>query len=126
MLGLPGPYKLTCALPSHDYCGYRIAVSMLMMSVEKSGKHSKDHLQFDTVRRLRTAYGNFVRASNQACHINSSMVDENGRYSRMSQDECGSLWFHWFMEGMSNRMGKMHLPNVALSTALLKAFLLGI
>jgi len=70
---------------------------MLMISVDKSGKHSKEYLQFDTVRRLRTAYGNFLRASNQACHINSSMVDTNGRYSRMYQDECGSLWFHRFM-----------------------------
>jgi len=103
-----------------------IALSMLMMSVEKSGNHSKEYLQFDTVRRLRTAYGNFLRTSNQECHINSSMVDTNGRYSRMSQDECGSLWFHQFMVGMSNRMGKIQLPNVAFSTPLLKAFFMGI
>lgn len=122
-LGLPGPYIQHCPLPEEDYCGYRIAVSMLLMSSETTGKHSQTHLQFDTVRRLRTTYGNFLRSSNQACHVNSSLVDDNGHYSRFSHDECGTLWFHRFAEGMGNRMGKVHLPNVAFSTPLLIKFL---
>ena len=51
------------------------------------------------------------------------MVDTYGHCTRLSHDECGTLWFHRFMEGMSNRMGKVHLPNLAFSTSLLLRFL---
>jgi len=50
---------------------------------------------------------------------NTSIVDETGHYTRLTHDECGTLWFHRFTEGMSNRMGKVHLPNVASSNELL-------
>ena len=103
ILGLPGPYVQESPLPIKDYCGVRIASTMLLMSIDTTGKHSNQYLQFDTVRRLRTTYGNFLRSSNQSCHINTSIVDGDGKYTRVSQDEYGTLWFHRFMEGMSNR-----------------------
>jgi len=34
-----------------------------------------------------------------------SMVDQGAIYTRLSEDVCGSLWFHRFIQGMLNRMG---------------------
>ena len=72
---------------------------------------SNVNLQFETVRRLRTAYGNFLRSSSKAGHLNCSIVDQDGSYTRLSQDPCGSLWLHRFAEGMANRMGKVYLTH---------------
>lgn len=121
-LGLNGPYVQTCRLPDYDYCGYEVAVSMLLMSIGSSGKHSNVNLQFDTVRRLRTAYEIFLRSSSEAGDLNCSIVDQDGSYTRLSQDPCGSLWFHRFAEAMGNRMGKVYLPNLAMTHKLIMGF----
>lgn len=121
-LGMPGPYVQTHPNPNYDYCGFEVAVSMLSMSIYSGGKHRVNHLQFDTVRRLRTAYGNYLRSSSQACHLNLSLVDQNGSYTRFCHDPCGSLWFHRFSEDMANRMGKVYLPYLAISHKLIIKF----
>ena len=121
-LGLKSPFIQKTCMPNYDHCGYELATSMLLMSISSGGKHSSNNLQFDTVRRLRTAYGNFLRASSEACHLNLSVVDQDSTYTRLSQDPCGTLWFHRFAEGMANRMGKIYIPNMAMSHKLIVKF----
>jgi len=121
-LGMPAPYVQTHPTPEYDHRGFEVAVSMIFMSVYSGDKHSENHLQFDTVRRSRTDYGNYLRSSNQASHLHLSLVDQAGSYTRFSHDPCGSLWFHRFSEGMANRMGKIYLPNLAMSHKLIIKF----
>ena len=64
-IGLSGPYEHFGPLPYKDYCGYEVAIQMVMYS-RYPGRHSKDHLQFDTVRQLRTAHSSQVRAFPQS------------------------------------------------------------
>ena len=109
-------------MPSHDHCGYEVAIAMLLKSISKKGKYA-DHLQYDSVRNLRTAFGNFSRASSQASKWNLSTVDQKGRYDRITQDECGSYWFYKFNAGMSYRMGNVNFPNVAMTSPLLLTFI---
>ena len=118
-LGLKGPFLHEGPMPSHDHCGFEIAVSMLLKSKDTNGKHSKSYLQFDTIRKLRSSYGSQVRASPQSNTVKLSLVDEKGYYRRMVMDVCGSLWFSRFIEGCKSRMGKIHKPNQAMSTKLL-------
>ena len=73
-------------------------------------------MQFDTIRVFRTVYGNFVRASPQGNEVPWSLGDLTGKYQRLNKDECGSLWFTHFIEGLKARMGQTWLPNKALST----------
>ena len=110
-------------MPWRDHAGYKIAVAMLLYS-RRSGKHSSKQMQFDTVRGFRTVYGNFVRASPQAVSNHAALGDNAGRYQRFNHDECGSLWFTRFMEGMKHRMGQTWLPNKGFSNNLMREILM--
>jgi hypothetical protein len=118
LVGLEGPYANEGPYPSFDHVGYEVAVQMLLMSRRK-GLHSPTHLQFDTIRKLRTVYGNHLRASPQANRVTLSLGDQKGRYTRFTYDKCASLWFYRFIEGCQHRMGQIWRPNQALSTDLL-------
>jgi hypothetical protein len=121
-LGLDGPFESHGPLPGYDHCGYEMAVAMLMASRRK-GRYSKDHLQWETLRKYSTAYANFMRASNAATQATMALVDEKGNYTRFSTDPCGSFWFSRFKEGCKRRMGQDVRSNMAFSTDLVVAIL---
>ena len=123
IVGLEGPFRHTKLMPWRDHSGYEVAIAMLLFSRRK-GKHLVDQMQFDTVRSFRTVYGNFIRASPQATLHQSSLGDNAGRYLRFNRDECGSLWFTRFIEGMKSCMGQTWLPNKVFSTRLLHEILI--
>ena len=75
-MGLSGPFKLYGLMPSYDHCAYEVVVDIVLAS-RASGRHSKNYLQFKTIRKLRIAYGHFERISLvQAC--NRLVVDGRG------------------------------------------------
>jgi hypothetical protein len=121
MVGLQGPYVHRGPLPGYDHCGYEVAIQMLLYSRSNTGKYSSDYVQFETIRKLRSGYGNFVRGSPQANQYPISLGDEKGRYQLFSVDPCGSLWFSRFITGSKYRMGQEWRPNIAMSMDLLKA-----
>ena len=47
------------------------------------------------------------------------MTDSKGKYSKIANDKCGSLWFQRFMVGCQARMGVIWKPNTTLSVKLL-------
>jgi len=118
LVGLDGPFVQIGDLPDYDYCGYEVAISILLYS-RKPGRHDKNYTQYDTIRHFRSTYSNYVRASPQANFQTLSMGDFNGNYSRLVPDECGSLFFKRFMEGLKKRMGQDWRPNIGLSTSLI-------
>jgi hypothetical protein len=122
LVGLMGPYKHDGPMPSYDHCGYEVAIQMLLNS-RNPGKYSKDYCQWDTIRKIRTAYANQVRASSQANQQAISMGDQDGKYQRLSTDPCASFWFYRFLEGCKRRMGQDWRPNQALSMKLMLAVL---
>jgi hypothetical protein len=98
LAGLEGPYWHDGPLPAYDHCGYEVAIQMVLKS-RSPAKHSSTYTQFDTIRKLRTVYGNFLRSSSLANSQVMALGDEKGRYQRFSTDPCGSLWFHRFVTG---------------------------
>ena len=118
LVGLEGPYVHRDRLPEFDHCGYEVAIGMLLHS-RRPGRHSKSYTQFDTIRHLRSTYSNFVRASPRANGTSMSLGDFKGNYQRLVTDECGSMFFKRFVEGLKRRMGQDWRPNTALSTDLL-------
>jgi hypothetical protein len=113
----PGP------LPSHDHCGYGVAIQMLLKS-RLPGSYHSTHQQWDTIRKLRTAYGNQVRASGDANESVISMCDGEGKnYQRLNNDPCASMWFMRFLSGCKRRMGQDWRPDRALSPQLLQHLL---
>ena len=103
--------------PMKDHCGYELAVATLQYS-RRPGKHTQDYTQFDTIRKLRSAYGNWVRASTQANQHHFVLHDDAGRAVKLINDKSSSLWFQRFNAGLKYRMGVIWKPNKALSTEL--------
>ena len=113
----PGP------LPAFDHCGYGVAVELLAKS-RMPGTYHSTHQQWDTLRKLITAYGNSVRASGAANSSVLSMCDGEGKsYQRLSDDPCVSLWFKRFMTGCKRRMGQDWRPDRAISPQLMQHLL---
>jgi hypothetical protein len=117
-----GPYRHDGPMPSYDHCGYEVAIQMLLNS-RSPGRYSKNYCQWDTIRKIRTAYANQVRASPEANQKAISMGDQDGKYQRLSTDPCASFWFYRFLEGCRRRMGQDWRPNQALGMPLLLAVL---
>ena len=60
--GVDGLFVSRQPFPMKDHCGYELAIATLQYS-RRPGKHTQNFTQFDTVRKLRSAYGNWLRAS---------------------------------------------------------------
>jgi hypothetical protein len=56
-VGLEGLYIVDGALPDFDHCGYEVTIDMVLYSW-CPGSHLKEYTQFDTIRKLRSAYSN--------------------------------------------------------------------
>jgi hypothetical protein len=117
-VGLHGPYIHEGPLPSYDHCGYEVAIQLILYS-RRPGINNKAHVQFETIRKLRSVYGNQVRSSSQGNRQSLVMCDVKGRYTRLTNDPCGSFWFSRWLEGCRYRMGQDWKPNQAMSIELL-------
>jgi len=117
-VGLKGPFISFGPMPTHDHCGYEIAIDMVLAS-RSVGRHSKTHLQFETIRKLRTAYANFERASAAKAHNHLVLDGGAGESKEISDLITSSLWFRRFITGCKARMGQIHKPNLALTTELI-------
>jgi hypothetical protein len=47
-VGWQGPYEVVGTFPSHDHCGYEVAITMLIAS-QRPDKHDPGHSQWDTI-----------------------------------------------------------------------------
>ena len=118
-LGLDGPFLPPGPLPVHDHCGYEVAMLVVFASLEK-GKYSESHKQWDTIRKIRSAYSNHARAAAISNFDTLSLADNHGKsYERLAPDPCGSLWFQRFMAGCKKRMGQDWRPNKAVSVEIM-------
>ena len=121
-LGLSGPYSQIQSLPNYDHCGYEVACQILLHSLNP-GRNNHNHVQWDTIRQLRTCFSNFVRSSNAANQFTLAINDNRGAYQRIGNDVCGSFWFSRFRSGCKNRMGQFSKQNKDFSIPLLLAIL---
>jgi hypothetical protein len=122
-LGLVPPYLEPGPLPPHDHCGYGVAIQMLLSSQEP-GRYSSVYKQFDTIRRLKSAFGNQVRASGQENYLVAALGDSDGKsYQRICSDPCASIWFGRFITGCRRHMVQDWRPEEAMSPKLMKALL---
>jgi hypothetical protein len=56
------PYEPLGPMPLEDLTGHRVAIQMLLYSLEP-GTHSKNYKQFDTIRKMRSSFSNAWGAS---------------------------------------------------------------
>jgi hypothetical protein len=74
LLGLDGPYVHSGPLPEHDHCGYEVAIQMVLYS-RQPGVNAEDHLQLDSIGKLRTAYRNQARSVPEATRESLALND---------------------------------------------------
>jgi hypothetical protein len=79
--------------------------------------------QYDTIRKVRTAFSNFSRSSTQANISVTAFSDDKGKADRLVYDPVSSYWFGKFFLGCRRRMGQDWRPNLALSTELIVGML---
>ena len=114
---MQGPFDYEGPYPDFDYCGYEVAVEILLYSTQP-GKHGRDYLQFDTIRKFQSTFGNVLKASPRGASKNWGLLDEGGRYKRLVDDPCASYWFKRFLKGCKRRMAQDWRANQALSIKL--------
>jgi hypothetical protein len=122
-MGTKGPYLDPRPFPMHDHCGYEVALQIVLDSTGV-GVYSKDYKQFNTIRRLRTAFANQARTSVKVIgKVLALLVDTKGHFQRFATESVGSDWFAQFSEGCKRRMGQVWRPNQAISIELVHALL---
>lgn len=109
---------VTDSFPTWDHSGYEVAIEMVLASL-KPGRYSTLYTQWDTIRKLRTAFSNHYKASTQANSVELSLCDDRGHSQRLSSDPCSSVWFGRFFIGCKRRMGQDWRPNKAMSIHLI-------
>ena len=110
--------------PIEDKVGFRLAIGQLKYS-QKEGINRKAHLQYDTVRKLRTAF----------VHLHDTSVNQTvqqrplgfrtlkGEVFRASMAPTESKTFVMFNRGMLLRMGKQTQTDLGLDVRVLKVIL---
>ena len=98
IVGFKGPFINECLFPNFFHCGYEVAISMLLYSTN-TGKSQSDRLQYDTIRKCQSTFGNQVHASPQSTAETVVLLDEKGRYTRFVRDPCSSMWYQRLLEG---------------------------
>jgi hypothetical protein len=77
------PYETLGPMPVEDLTGHRVAIHMLLTSLEP-GLYSKNYKQFDTIRKMRSAFSNAWGASAKATLFNVSTGKEDRRKDRLT------------------------------------------
>ena len=113
LLGIAHQYEPLGPYPEGDIMGYGIAIQMLMASLEK-GKKGRTYCQFETIRHLRTGYGNAYRASARAVSEAASF-NTKGKPTYFTTCPTQSYWFSCFVRGCKKRMGSDAAPDLAIS-----------
>ena len=100
-VGLVKLFPAMGPFPLQDTHGIGIAVCLLQRSLDK-GRY-RDILQFETVRKLRSAFSNIWHASRQT--LTTSVMDRDLKKTYVTSCPTYGLWFKRFVIGMHKRVG---------------------
>jgi hypothetical protein len=109
-------------MPVEDLTGHRAAIHMLLTLLEP-GAYSKNYKQFDTIRKMRSAFSNAWGASAKATLFNISTGKEDRRKDRLTRCPTDSEWFGRFQLGCKKRMGQDVRPQLGLSIDVMKEYM---
>lgn len=111
-LGNTQPFPGRGPFPVADASGIEVACNMLVRSL-RPGKNA-DTVQYETIRKGRSVFSNFVHACDGGTGtVSLSMGDRGGTYTTSSP--TNSFWFRRFLSGCHRRMGDVWIPDRALT-----------
>jgi hypothetical protein len=116
-------YQPLGPMPLEDLTGHGVAAQLLLSSTRR-GTYHEDHCQYDTVRKLRSAFSSLRLASSQGAVFNlSGGRDNKGRSITFTDCSTESDWFKRFSEGMKKRMGQDVRPQLGFSVEVMLVLL---
>lgn len=101
-----GPFEVD------DSFGYKTACALVWKSLN-SGRNSA-HVQFSTIRKVRSAMSNFVHATPAGVGLSTIGSGESGGQV-FTNSPTNSLWFRRFLLGCHKRMGDVWIPDRAIT-----------
>jgi hypothetical protein len=113
-----GPY------PVADLCGVRVAVGMLLKSLEP-GRHRASYQQFETIRKLRAGYSNVYMVSLVGIQSLRTIGGDRAKHY-LTQCPTQSLWFERFSRGCLTRMGQDVRQDWAITLGAMNALMLSL
>lgn len=111
-----GPWPIT------DNCGFQIAIEMIKMSQGK-GRNSENYIQFDSIRKVRSAYANVFDSSPARCLDNRKMRSDRGQVFNFVNGDTDSKLFGMFIKGCEKRMGRFVKQDCGITHELLHEIL---
>jgi len=122
-LGLSADLPSLGPWPVGDHVGFRLAMAQLKAS-QRQGRNEGTHLQYDTIRKLRTAYSHLHESSAGASlNLTNSFRNQLGHAYVNSNSPTQSLFYMRFNKGMLLRMGRQTRQNIALDYKILHIIL---
>ena len=121
-MGLP-PVKVHVGpWPLRDGCGFQIALEILRAS-QKPGKYDKSYTQFESIRKIRSAYINAFDSGPKRCLDTRAFKSERGHFLGLVEGETQSKLFTMFLRGCEKRMGKLIKQDLGMSFEMLRSML---
>ncbi len=108
--------------PLEDKQGFQIALEMLRASQLK-GRNADGYQQFDTLRKIRSAYSNIFECGPLVSATGLSFKGSHGHMVHFSKSELNSVLFRQFIYGLEKRMGRVVIQNIAISVEMLNQIL---
>ena len=100
--------------PPQDKVGFRVALAEVRYS-QRPGANEKTHLQFDTVRKMRTAYNHVFEVGKSIAALEpSGFKGMKGDIFASSNCPTDSRFFQLFTRGLLLRLGKQTRSNWGL------------
>lgn len=108
--------------PVADTCGFQTAIEMLKHSQGK-GKNSSKYIQFDSIRKTRSAYSNAYESGPIRCLDNRRLKTDKGQLMAFVSGPTDSKLFSMFMLGCEKRMGRFVKQDLGISYRMIEAML---
>ena len=93
IVGLHGPFEHIQSYPAYDHSGYEVTACKLLHS-SQPGRHDPNYTQFETIRKHCMSFAHQAWANPTSALNSQTIVDCKRRYTQITNDKCGSLWFN--------------------------------
>ena len=108
--------------PVGDQVGFQLAIIMLRASQEK-GRNSRDYVQYDSIRKLRSAFSTVHENSASAARDVDVFKGDMGQTFGVTNSNSDSYFFRKFCKGLEKRMGRLVIQNLGIGTDLMRILL---
>ena len=110
--------------PVGDTVGFQVALELLRAS-QRKGKNDETYVQFDSIRKIRSAYANVDQTSPKGVKRNLLMKGPRGRSFGLASAWTDSILLRLFMIGCEKRMGRLVIQEVGFTVEVVKEMMRG-